>query len=176
MKKIKKYINSIVNLISIREVRILPGHLAYFIVLTIIPLVNIFGLILPLFEGVFNELTFSSFIPIDVSNALAPLFSGAYNGFNFISILVAMFLASNGCNSIILVSNSLYKVDDEAFLKRKLKGFLMTLLLMAIIIFLFVFLAFGDVIFNFIVGLNIFASFSIVLSFNCFINSYNHFY
>lgn len=161
MKRIKNYIKSIIDLISIREVRILPGHLAYFLVLTIIPLVNIFGLILPLFEGVFNDLTFSAFIPADVSNVLRPLFTGAYNGFNIISLIVAVFLASNGCNSIILISNSLYNIDDESYIKRKGKAFFMTLLLMIIVIFLFLFLAFGDVILNFIVGLNIFTNFSV---------------
>ena len=50
MKNIKKYIKRLYKVIRKNEMRILPGQIAYFIVLSIIPLVSLIGYIASLFS------------------------------------------------------------------------------------------------------------------------------
>jgi len=67
-----------------------------------------------------------------------------------IPLCVAFYAASGGASSIIITSNQLYHLENTPFLKRKIKGLIMTFLLISLIVFLLLIPAFGDKIIEFI--------------------------
>ena len=61
-----------------------------------------------------------------------------------IPLLVALYAASGGASSIIVTSNQLLHFENASFLKRKVKGLIMTCILIMLIVFLLLVPAFGD--------------------------------
>ena len=129
--------------------RILPGQLAFFLVISIIPLIALVGAIGSEFGLPATSIKeiLESVVPSDVINYLIPANNGGdLLNFNTIVFFIAAFLlASNGTYSIINTSNEIYKVKDSSELKRRGKAVLMTLILVVLFLFLILVPAFGDV-------------------------------
>lgn len=160
MKKFKNWVKRLFKIISKPELRILPGQLAFFLFLSMVPIITLTVYFAGVFavstEGIVSFIT--SAIPKEVSDLLLPYLLG--KGFNFtvgISMLTGFIVASNGAHSIIITSNMLYKVEDSSYITRRIKAFLMTIILVFLFIFMLVILAFGNNILNYIFGLGLFA-------------------
>ena len=147
MEKARKYILKMFNLLNKKEMRILPGHLAFFLVLTIIPL---FALIATLAAALSISTdsvrqAISSSVPKEIAELLNTIITG--NGINF-NILVfyisAFLLASNGSYSMINSSNEIYKVKPNNMISRRLKAIIMTFILVALFLFLLIVPVFGN--------------------------------
>ena len=71
----KKYFIKLYNVIRIKEMRILPGHLSYFLVMSIMPLITLIGFIASCFNLSIVEVSefVLQFLPIEVSNLIIPL-------------------------------------------------------------------------------------------------------
>src|SRR5699024_8023875 len=151
-KKMKIFLRRVISIIKLPEMRILPGQLAFFLVISIIPLIALVGAIGSEFGLPATSIKeiLESVVPSDVINYLIP--ANANNGgnllnFNMIIFFFAAFLlASNGTYSIINTSNEIYKVREHSELKRRGKAVLMTLILVVLFLFLILVPAFGDVI------------------------------
>ena len=153
MEKARKYILKIFDLLKQREMRILPGHLAFFLVLTIIPL---FALIATLAAALSISTdsvrqAISSSIPKEIAEILNAIISG--NGINFNIIIFyfsAFILASNGAFSMINASNEIYKVKPKGVISRRWKAIIMTFILLLLFLFLLIVPVFGNVCFKII--------------------------
>ena len=145
MKNIKKYIKRLYKVIRKNEMRILPGQIAYFIVLSIIPLVSLIGYIASLFsidvEYVVDAINGS--LPKQIIEIILPAFSNT-SLLTGISFIIVVFIASNGTSSIIVASNILFKLEDTGYIRRRIKAFLMLLILVTLFLFMLIVLAFGD--------------------------------
>lgn len=145
MKNIKKYIKRLYKVIRKNEMRILPGQIAYFIVLSIIPLVSLIGYIASLFsidvEYVVDAINGS--LPKQIIEIILPAFSNT-SLLTGISFIIVFFIASNGTSSIIVASNILFKLEDTGYIRRRIKAFLMLLILVSLFLFMLIVLAFGD--------------------------------
>lgn len=145
MKNIKKYIKRLYKVIRKNEMRILPGQIAYFIVLSIIPLVSLIGFIASLFsidvEYVVDAINGS--LPKQIIEIILPAFSNP-SLLTGISFIIVFFIASNGTSSIIVASNILFKLEDTGYIRRRIKAFLMLLILVSLFLFMLIVLAFGD--------------------------------
>lgn len=145
MKNIKKYIKRLYKVIRKNEMRILPGQIAYFIVLSIIPLVSLIGYIASLFsidvEYVVDAINGS--LPKQIIEIILPAFSNT-SLLTGISFIIVFFIASNGTSSIIVASNILFKLEDTGYIRRRIKAFLMLLILVTLFLFMLIVLAFGD--------------------------------
>ena len=145
MKNIKKYIKRLYKVIRKNEMRILPGQIAYFIVLSIIPLVSLIGYIASLFsidvDYVVDAINGS--LPKQIIEIFLPAFSNP-SLLTGISFIVVFFIASNGTSSIIVASNILFKLEDTGYIRRRIKAFLMLLILVTLFLFMLIVLAFGD--------------------------------
>ena len=145
MKNIKKYIKRLYKVIRKNEMRILPGQIAYFIVLSIIPLVSLIGYIASLFsidvEYVVDAINGS--LPKQIIEIILPAFSNT-SLLTGISFIIVVFIASNGTSSIIVASNILFKLEDTGYIRRRIKAFLMLLILVSLFLFMLIVLAFGD--------------------------------
>ena len=159
MNKIKNYFKRLYDIIMKPEMKVLPGELAFFLFLSLVPIITLvvyIGMILSI--GTDSVAVFiSKVFPADVSNLLVPYVSDVGVDFSTVIFMISGFLmASNGAGSLIITSNALYKIDHKNFFIRLLKGLFMTILLVILFIFIIVVLAFGDKIINLIIGIPIF--------------------
>lgn len=155
MKKIKEIINNILKIIKLPVMRILPGQIAFFLVLSIFPLLTLVGVIASFFNISVSSIfmMIKDAFPAEVTNMLIPFVEG--KGFDtnvFMFMILGFYLASNGTHSIILASNMLYDVDSNDFIKRRVKSFLLIILLLLLFIFLIAFLTFGNKIFKLVLA------------------------
>lgn len=149
MKKVKKFIIELYHILNLPEMLILPGNLAFFLFLSLIPIITLIGLLASWFSlstGSLIELVTVN-LPAGVSDILLPFIDGTnINAGNILFILVCFFLASNGTDSLIKASNLLYKVPNQNYIFRRVKALFMTFWLMLLIVVILLVLAFGNVI------------------------------
>lgn len=149
MKKAKRLIMHILKIIRKDEMQILPGQLAFFMVLSIFAIFPVFSL----FSGSFinDELinNMDHTLPMAVSSILKSLMEAKTNEFSVILFLFfSLYMASNGCSAMIITSNVLYKIENKNYFKQKIKAFIMTIILINLILFIVIVPAFGDLIIN----------------------------
>ena len=147
-KKMRIFLRKVISIIRLPEMRILPGQLAFFLVISIIPLITLVGAIGSGFGLPATSIKeiLDSVVPHDIINYLIPANTNGILNFNMIIFFGAAFiLASNGTYSIINTSNEIYKVEDNGEIKKRLKAVLMTFILVILFLFLILVPAFGDV-------------------------------
>lgn len=155
-KEMKKFFRKASNAINKPEMRILPGQLAFFLVLSIIPLVALIAAIASNFSISIESLIdiVDRTIPKDAAELINQAIGGKSLNLN-IAIFYgsAFFLASNGPHSMIIGSNLLYKVENKDYISRRVKALLMTIILVLLLVFMLIVPAYGDMIVNLIVQL-----------------------
>lgn len=159
MNKIKEYFFEFYKIISKPAMRILPGNLAFFLVLSLVPLITLGGIICTKLSVSLLDFTsmFENLLPSAVVEFLQPFFAGSADGTHLIIFLIVGFVvASNGAHAIILASNALYETEGSSYLSRRIKAFFLTIILMLLFVFALVVLAFGNIIVRFILSLQIF--------------------
>ncbi len=160
---IKSYLRRIFNLITRPEMKILPGQLAFFLVLAIFPLLTLFGYIgskMLFFIEPFID-TLNKFVPENVMQIILPFVENNHITGNVLFFMIIGFiLVSNGTYSIIVTSNELYNIKDDDYIKDRVKAFFMIILLMFLFVFIFVVLAYGNLIINKLLELEFFSSIS----------------
>ena len=147
MKYIKKLLKRLIKTIKKPEMRILPGQLAFFLVLSIIPIITMLAFTGKLFSISLSDLTplLKETVPSGVLDILLPfLTSKGLNINTWFSMIVGFLVASNGAHSIIVTSNILYKIDSNDYLKRRIKALLLTIILLMLFVFILFGLAFGN--------------------------------
>lgn len=160
---IKSYLKRIFNLITRPEMKILPGQLAFFLVLAIFPLLTLLGYVgsqmIFLFEPLID--TVGKIVPENVMQIILPFIQSSHITGNVLFFMIVGFiLVSNGTYSIIITSNELYNIKNDDYIKDRVKAFFMIILLMFLFIFIFVVLAYGNIIIEKILGLNALSSIS----------------
>ncbi len=150
MGKARKMLNRIWILIRREEMRILPGQLAFFMVLSIFAIFPLLGLISSSFIS--NELISSieTTLPTGVYTILEALLSVESSGSIILFGLFAIYLASNGCGSMIITSNVIYRINNKNPIRQKIKAIFMTIVLIILIIFIVIVPAFGELIISLI--------------------------
>lgn len=149
--KLTSYVKRIVKLISLQEMQILPGHLAFNIILMIIPIFSIIGVL-----G--NSLGFNNIpngLKGNIPDAVMIIIESALNlessGFNMLLFIIfSLWMVSGGCRAISISSDVLYKVKNVSKIKTYIKSFLMVLVLFILIGFVIVVPVLGDFIVNFL--------------------------
>lgn len=150
MEKARGFFSKFISLMRKSELRILPGQLAFFLVLSLIPLIALIGTIasaLSIPVGTIRSVIGNS-VPDAVADIIVSVMSAKGLSFNVVAFFVAAFvLASNGTNSMIITSNEIYKIKADSFFRRRLKAIMMTLSLVGLFFFLLVVPIWGDTIF-----------------------------
>jgi len=153
MEQVRIFLKKVIDLTKRPETRILPGHLAFFFVMSLIPIVALLGAIASRFSISFDSI--KDGIDISVPGGVGEFISSIINGqgftFNIGVFLVSAFiLASNGMHSIIVASNEIYKIKQKDFITRRIKAIMMTVILVEVLFFLLAIPVFGDTIFDFL--------------------------
>lgn len=146
-EKIKGYLKKLIKILQKPEMAILPGNIAFYIILAIIPLLTIVVLFASTMNISIDLVTnfVKTMMPSQVSEVIIDVISG--KGFDksvgFFNI-VAFVLASNGTYAIITTSNTLYKIKNTDWLKGRITSFILLLVIIILFVFLIVVPIFGD--------------------------------
>ena len=150
----KKYLKNLFSIIETPSVTFLPGNIAFFLVLSLFPILTLIGVIAT-HVGVDSATlvnVIDSSLPSNVSVILDAYITGKGFDTNIgIFMLIGFILASNGAHTIILASNNLYGFPNSSYLKRRFKSIFIIILLLVMLIFMIGFIAFGNYIVNYIV-------------------------
>lgn len=153
MERAERYVSKMIAMIKRPEMRILPGELAFFVVISLIPLAALLGAIassLSIDVSSFEKLMQGT-IPPAVATFLVEIMSNKRPDFNITMFFISAFiLASNGPHSMIVASNEIYKIKPRDYITRRLKAILMTLVMVGLFFVLFLIPIFGDYIFELI--------------------------
>ena len=153
MEKARIFFSKFIELMKKPELRILPGQLAFFLVLSLIPLIALIGTIASALSIPVTTIksVIGDAVPEAISDIIINVMSAKGISFNVVAFFVAAFvLASNGTNSMIITSNEIYKIKTEGLVKRRIKAILMTLSLVGLFLFLLLVPIWGDTIFDII--------------------------
>lgn len=147
MQRIKRIISEIFKVMERDEIQVLPGHLAFFLVLSIIPIIALIGVIASFFSVSLDSIinTIRDVLPPEISDILITYISGKGLDIHVgLSMIIVFIIASNGAHSIIITSNALYHIKNSSYIKRRIKAFFMTVLMVLLVLFIVLVLAFGD--------------------------------
>lgn len=151
MERVTGAFKKVLSIITKPEMRVLPGQLAFFFVLSIIPIIALIGAIFSKFSIPIEALDeyLLSALPGSVSELLLNTVTNQALNFNiFVFFFSAFVLASNGPHSMIITSNEIYKIKSDNVVKRRLKAVGMTFILVGIFLFLILVPVCGDTIFG----------------------------
>lgn len=144
--RLKKFYDNFLEVIRRPEMLILPGQLAYFFVLAIVPTITLISYeaaLLNLSTDVLYDFIDSVFSS-DIANMLLTSSSESKGIGFFVVVIVGYFIASNGPASIIITSNMIYGEEQEGFIKRRLKAIIMTFFLSLLFVFMLIVPVFGN--------------------------------
>ena len=147
MARIKNIVKRLWQIMNEPDVRILPGQIAYFLILSIFPMLMLIGWIVSKFSMPLEDLLefFEKTFPKNVYDTILPFIQG--KGFDVnvgLFIIFGFILASNGTHSIILASNKLYGFKDDDWIKRRIKAIILIILIIGLILVTMIVLAFGN--------------------------------
>lgn len=147
LEKVKDFLRNFWTVINRPEMAVLPGQLAFFFVLSVVPIVTLISygasfLNLPIdFIGNFLTKAFSA----EISALIVPEIIGTSVTLKFfISMAVGYFFASNGAASIIVTSNTIYGIKNSSWFKRRVKAIVMTFFIVLLFLFILIVPVFGD--------------------------------
>ncbi len=146
-KKVRGFWNNFITILKRPEMAILPGQLAFFFVLSVVPIITLIGYGATFFKvpmtliGNFLETVFSK----DVVNLIVPTIGSTEFSFSFIVlIIIGFYIASNGAKSIILTSNTIYGIENKKKINIRIKAIIMTIIIVLLFLFILIVPLFGD--------------------------------
>ena len=152
-KKAHKLINNFWDIMFQPEMLVLPGQLAFFFILSVVPILTLISIGAASFN--INLEFINSFIAQEfgenISNLLIPSTINPEANLGFIiTFIFGFIIASNGASSIIVTSNTIYGIKDQGFIRRRVKSFIMTLFIVILFTFILIVPLFGQKIIEFI--------------------------
>ena len=114
MERLKKYVKRIIKLIGSDEMRILPGHLAFNILLTIVPIFSVIGVLSSSARITNVETSIMNNVPTPLSSIIDSALNINASNFNLILFIIfSLWIISKGCLAIINSSDILYKIQNK---------------------------------------------------------------
>ena len=135
------------------EMLILPGQIAFFIFLSMVPTITLIGYACSYLRlsNDFVQTLMSNVLGGDIADLVTPIITATeITPTFFITLGVGYFIASNGMASIIVASNTIYNIKDSGFFKRRLKAIVMELVIVILFLFILIFPLLGQSLINLI--------------------------
>lgn len=155
---LKEFFKNFYKVIRRPDMVMLPANIAFFLFLAIIPTLSLISYgasVLNLSVDFLYDFLANSFSE-EIANIVLGVHLEARVGVQFfITLIVGTYVASNGADSIIVSSNTIYGVENESWLKRRIKAFGLTFLLVILIIFMLVVPVFGNTIIDLVEEVNL---------------------
>lgn len=139
-KYFKDFFSKVWEILFKPETMILPGQLAFFVILSIVPLLSIItwiGSILGITVESVAELLGQIFTTVKF-DWIIPTLTGEINLKHILVLVFMFYIAAGGANSIIIASNQIYGIKQGNYFKRRFKAMWLTLLLCILYIFVLI--------------------------------------
>lgn len=152
-EKVKIWFKYLYNNIKRPEMKVLPGHLAFYLMMMLVPLLTLIGSLLSSFKIVTSSISDVLYdnLPENIANLIIFIVEQKDTTTSiWILLIPTLILASNGTYSMIITSNSIYKLKTKNYLLNRIKAFLMMIVLISIFLFLLLVPTFGNIIFRII--------------------------
>lgn len=168
---LKDFIANFIKVLRRPDMIILPGNLSFFFVLAIIPLFSLISYgasILNLSVDFLYDFLASSFSK-DIADIILGVNLNSDIGIRlFITLFIGFYIASNGADSIITASNTIYGIENKSWIKRRIKAFGLSFLILFLLVFMLIVPVFGNTITTLIkdVNFNVIVTDKIVKVFN----------
>ncbi len=146
---VKDFFSNFYRVLRRPEMIVLPGNLAFFFVLAIIPSLGLISFAAGLLNlstdfiynfiaGAFNE---------EVANLILGLNIPREMGLGLIiTLLVGLYIASNGADALIIASNTIYGIKNKGWFRRRFKALILTFLIVLLLVFMLIIPIFGETI------------------------------
>lgn len=154
---LRDYLKEIWEIIKKPEMAILPGQLAFFILLSLVPIITLLGYAAGLFNINMDTIVdlLNDVFPTGAKE-LVPYITGNTIDITLAIVLIWVFyLASNGFNTVIVISNQIYGINKSNWFKRRVKAIFMTLVTVILFLILLIMPMYGSKFLEFIPGLYI---------------------
>ncbi|MBE6148017.1 MAG: YihY/virulence factor BrkB family protein [Firmicutes bacterium] len=156
--KIKEFFQRIYKVLKRPDMILLPGQLAFFLVLAIIPtmtLITYGASVLNLSIDFLYDFLAKAF-----SSEIAELMLSTSSGTNIglkltVVIIVCYYLSSNGAASVIVTSNTIYGVKNGNWFQRRFKAIVISIIFVFLLVCLLIVPIFGDQIVGLIKAVNL---------------------
>lgn len=156
-KRINKLFSRFKKTIKRPEMVLLPGQLAFFLVLATIPtvtLISYLASVLNLSTAVLYDFLQSAFSK-DIANLILSTSTSENAGLGLTLVLImCYYVVSNGTNAIIITSNTIYGIKNNNWFLRRLKAILIAIIFIVIIAFMLIVPVFGHQIIELIKNVN----------------------
>lgn len=152
MKKFKSFLKNLGEILKRPEMEVLPGQLAYFFIMSLVPAITIVSYAASFFSLSLDDMAayFNWNINSNIMSLLTPVLET--NEFHLgiiVLFIICTYFVSNGTNSIIVTANSVYGIKSQSVLRRRLKSIIMVFIVVFLFLFIFLVPVFG----NFILSL-----------------------
>ncbi len=150
MEQARGFFRKVIEIIKKPEMRILPGQLAFFLFMSLIPLAALIGAIASTLSIPVASLRQTmSGMPKEAIDFFIEIINNKGINFNISVFFISAFiLASNGPHSMIITSNEIYKIESRNIIARRIKAIMMTFVMVGLFFVLFLIPIFGDTIFE----------------------------
>ena len=150
MEQARAFLRKVIKIIKKPEMRILPGQLAFFLFMSLIPLAALIGAIASSLSIPVAALRQTmNGMPKEVIDFIIEIINSKGINFNISVFFISAFiLASNGPHSMIITSNEIYKIESRNIIARRIKAIMMTFVMVGLFFVLFLIPIFGDTIFE----------------------------
>lgn len=156
-RRLKRVITEVNAIRKKPEMKVLPGHLAFFLMLSIVPTITLIGYIATMFglsTTVIVDFLSKSFSQ-ETADLLVPILIGKTVDIKiFLIIFTGYVIASNGAHSIIVASNTIYNINESSLIRRRIKAVFMTTFIVTLMLFLIVVPVFGNKILSLLISLD----------------------
>jgi len=136
-----------------QELRVLPADLAYSFTLAVIPILSLVLYFLTTLKLpsslVLNFIQKNA--PVDTVDLLTPIFNSSLTPTSLITIVIGIIVAANGCNAIIIASNTIYNMENASLLRRFIKSLIIMIIIIVLFAFILVVPLFGRTIANLLI-------------------------
>lgn len=155
---IKEFFKNFYKVLRRNDMVILPGNLAFYFVLAIIPSLTILSYgasVLNLSTDVIYDFIARSFSS-EIADMILGVNLSSVVGIEFIiTIIIGSYVATNGADAIILASNTIYSIENKSWIRRRIKALGMTFLIGLLLLFMLIVPVFGETIINLIEEVNL---------------------
>lgn len=152
-QRIKNFFQHLYKNINRPEMGVLPAHLAFYFLMMLIPLLTLLGALISSINIVSSSITevIYEHLPNNIADIVITISKQEPSELSiWILLIPTLVLASNGTYSMIITSNSIYKLKNANYILNRIKAFFMLVVLIAIFIFLLLVPTFGNIIFKII--------------------------
>lgn len=152
MKKFKEFLRNLVEILKKPEMEVLPGQLAYFFIMSLVPAITIVSYAASFLSLNLDDMAayFNWNINSSIINLLTPVLeTKEFHVGLIVLFLICTYFVSNGTNSIIVTANSVYGIKSDTLLRRRIKSIIMVFIVVFLFLFIFLVPVFG----NFILSL-----------------------